>query len=202
MTLYTQVMSREVERQPLDLPEHRRYTHRAHRFPGKFHPPLIKKLLQDHDEHETIADPMCGSGTVGVEGVAVGKDVLCVDLDPLSCLITRGKTRPVPPSDFRAVGKRIVDCAGELSTESGFDEEVARAEIEQNLEGTPFVPPYNLFHWFEPYVAVAYSRLLHAADQVLEIESAEMEDAVLLALAAIVRLNSRADPQPDRKSVV
>lgn len=189
-------MSGEAELQPLNLPEHRRYTHRAHRFPGKFHPPLIKKLLQDHAEHDVIADPMSGSGTVGVEGVAAGKDVLCVDLDPLSCLITRGKTRPVDPSDLRAVGKRILDRAGEMPSEGTFDEETAREEVERNLEGTPFVPPYNLFHWFDPYVAVGYSRLLQASDQVLEIEPPAMEDAVWLALAAIVRLNSRADPQP------
>jgi len=189
-------MSGKAELEPLDLPEHRRYTHRAHRFPGKFHPPLIKKLLQDHPAHDVIADPMCGSGTVGVEGVAAGKEVLCVDLDPLSCLITRGKTRPVAPDDLRAVGKRVLDRAGKMPSEGAFDEDAARAEVEQNLDGTPFVPPYNLFHWFEPYVAVGYARLLNAADAVLEIEPPTMEDAILTALAAIVRRNSRADPQP------
>lgn len=189
-------MSGEVELQPLDLPEHRRYTHRAHRFPGKFHPPLIKKLLQDHGEHEVIADPMAGSGTVGVEGVAAGKHVLCVDLDPLACLITRGKTQPVEPHDLQAVGKRILDRTGELPEQGEFDESEAEELVNQNLDGTPYVAPYNLFHWFDPYVAVGYSQLLRGADQVLDIEPQSMQNAVHTALAAIVRRNSRADPQP------
>lgn len=189
-------MASDTELNPLDFPEHRELTHRAHRFPGKFHPPLIKDIIERRSHHETIADPMCGSGTVGVEAIAKNRDVLCCDLDPLSCLMTRGKTKPVSPAELRNVSKRILSLVDRFPSEGDFRKDEAKDEIHENLQGTPSVPPMNLFHWFEPHVAVGYSRLLRAAYDVLEIESNVMRDAIRTSLAAIVRKISRADPQP------
>lgn len=187
----------ESDLEPLDLPTHKEYTHRAHRFPGKFHPPLIKKILSDHSDHTAIADPMCGSGTVGVEGLVAERDVLCVDLDPLSCLITRAKTNPINGDVLLELGESILDNINELPQEGDVGEEAARREININVEGTPFGVPQNLFHWFEPYVAVGYSRLLKEIDHILGSSTdSKSEDAILTVLAAMIRRISRADPQP------
>lgn len=183
-------------RKPLDLDAGREFTHRAHRFPGKFHPPLVKEVLEQYPDYMEVADPMCGSGTVGVEGVAKCREVLCADLDPLSCLMTRGKTHPVDPDDLRNVAKRILSGVIAFPDPGTVDEEQAGNEIENNIAGTPSIKPLNLFHWFEPYVAVGYSRLLSSAHHYLEIESKPMNDAIRMALASIIRQISRADPQP------
>lgn len=180
---------------PLDLPEGKTFTHEAHRFPGKFHPPIVTKILKDHHDHDVIADPMSGSGTVAVEGVANGKQVLCTDLDPLSCLMTRAKSRPVVAAELEKLRDKIVEKVtpvprGEISKEE------AEREIESNISKTPYVAPYNTFHWFDPYVVVGYSRLLSAADTLLDGRSDAMGDAINTSLAAMVRLISRADPQP------
>src|SRR6056297_2666148 len=95
--------------EPLDLPEIREYTHRAHRFPGKFHPPLIAHILDKHDEHDVVADPMCGCGTTGVEAAVNGKDAILNDIDPLSALMSRGKTNPVQPDEFLEVRDEILE---------------------------------------------------------------------------------------------
>lgn len=182
---------------PLDLPETKEYTHRSHRFPGKFHPPLINKLIKDHPDHDVIADPMSGSGTVGVESAAAGKDAICVDLDPLSTLMTRAKSIPVDPDEFVEVGEQILAGVDNFPEEGEpKSEESAREAVETNLSGTPFCVPYNLFHWFEPYVAVGFSRLLLSAYDELDSVSPEMDDAIRMSLASIVRKVSRADPQP------
>lgn len=182
--------------QPLNLPDGKAYTHRAHRFPGKFHPPLVEKLIKDHPGRQQIADPMCGSGTVGVQAVANGRQALCMDLDPLACLMTRGKTNPVDPNDLRNVSKRILGLVEGFPDAGEFDEDSAMAEVQSNLDGTPSVVPINLFHWFDPYVAVGFSRLLRASYSVLAIESTEMTDAIRTSLASMIRHISRADPQP------
>lgn len=182
--------------EPLDLPKRQEYTHRAHRFPGKFHPPLIAKIIEDHPDREVIADPMSGSGTVAVESAVANRDALCVDIDPLSELMTRAKSQPVPSDKLRDVGEEILDEAGELPEEGDYEEEDARDEIEANLNSTRYCEPYNMFHWFEPYVAVGFSRLLATASEILENENDRMTDAIHLCFAASVRRISRADPQP------
>lgn len=184
------------ELKPLDLPNRQEYTHRAHRFPGKFHPPLIAKIIEDHPEYSVIADPMCGSGTVAVESAVAGREALCVDIDPLSELMTRAKSQPVPTDELLDVGEEILSSSGPVPEEGELSEEEAREEVKSNLSGTRYCVPYNLLHWFEPYVAVGFSRLLSTANAVLEDESDEMTDAIHLCFAASVRRISRADPQP------
>ncbi|SIR88839.1 TRM11 family methyltransferase [Natronorubrum daqingense] len=186
----------EDELDPLDLSERRQYTHRAHRFPGKFHPPLIAEIIQQHPEHEVIGDPMCGSGTTGVESVVAGKNTLCIDIDPLSALMTRAKTKPVDVGAFNEVCDRIIDQVSGFPEKGSYSQERARQEVEQNISVGQYAIPYNLFHWFDPYVAVGYSRLLSESHHVLKHESNEMRDAVHTALAAMVRQISRADPDP------
>ena len=186
----------EDDLKPLDLPERQEYTHRAHRFPGKFHPPLIAKIIEEHPDRDVIADPMAGSGTVAVESAVANRDALCVDIDPLSELMTRAKSQPVPTDDLLDIGNAILDQSEEPPEEGELDEDIAKAEVEANLEGTQYCEPYNMFHWFEPYVAVGFSRLLSTANDILEDESDEMTDAIHLCFAASVRRISRADPQP------
>jgi hypothetical protein len=182
--------------EPLDLPEIKVYTHRAHSFPGKFHPPLISHLLEKYDDHNVVADPMCGCGTTGVEAVVNGMDAILNDIDPLSALISRGKTNPVEPDSFLEVRDEILESLGELPEEGELDQEEAEAIVEENIDGKPYVKPYNLFHWFEPYVAAGYSELLDIAYSAMADESGEMQDALHLSLAAMVRQISRADPEP------
>lgn len=182
---------------PLDLPEKKRYTHRAHRFPGKFHPPLITHILNEYGaDHDVIADPMCGSGTAGVEAIVTGKDALCNDIDPLSALMTRGKTCPVNPEELQAVSDQIIDKLSQLPDEGTVSEEEARKTIKSNLKGRDYQVPYNIFHWFEPYVAAGYSELLTTAHDTLIGEDVAMWDAVHTCLAAMIRQISRADPEP------
>lgn len=182
--------------EPLDLPDIRKYTHRAHRFPGKFHPPLVAHILNKHDEHDVIADPMCGSGTAGVEAAVDGKDAILNDIDPLSALISRGKTNPVDPKRFLELRNKILKSIGEFPEEGELSKEQAKARVNDNIEGKPYVKPYNLFHWFEPHVAAGYSKLLDKAYSAMDGESGEMQDALHLSLAAMIRQISRADPEP------
>jgi DNA modification methylase len=185
------------KQEPLTLPKGKEFTHRAHRFPGKFHPPLIKYIIREYgDSCDCIADPMCGSGTVGVEALVNGMDCLCLDLDPLSALMTQAKTSPVDPIKLRETGKQIVGGVDEFPEKTTISEEEAREEVQQNLDGTQFCIPLNFLHWFEPHVAVGYSRLLRSADSILKSRSQDMNVAIMTCLAAMVRQISRADPDP------
>lgn len=172
-------------RNPTDL------THGLFRFPGRFHPPLVAHLLGLHPEAKIIGDPMVGSGTVAVEAVACGKDGLYSDVDPLSCLLTRAKSRPVDPNWLLKTVQSII-AKSQPMAKAGVKQSEALDSID-DLEGsTQFRAPPNLFHWFEPYIIVNLCKTLHSAAEVRC--SSRRRDALLAVFAGVLRRLSRADP--------
>ena len=74
------------------------HTHGFHKYPAKFIPQIpkwaIRKYLNGH-KNKFILDPFCGSGTTLVEGVVAGYNVIGVDIDLLSVMISKVKTTRV-----------------------------------------------------------------------------------------------------------
>lgn len=68
-------------------------THGLFPYRGKFHPQLIKGLLNilGVEKGETILDPMCGSGTANIEAALMGINSFAVDISPFCQLMTRVK---------------------------------------------------------------------------------------------------------------
>jgi DNA modification methylase len=68
-------------------------THGLFPYRGKFHPQLIKGLLNivGVEKGETILDPMCGSGTANIEAALMGIDSFAVDVSPFCQLMTKVK---------------------------------------------------------------------------------------------------------------
>ena len=175
----------ETGRQPKDL------THGIFRFPGRFHPPLVKHLLELHPEAKIVGDPMVGSGTVAVEATALGKTGIYSDVDPLSCLLTRAKSQTVDPDWLTDTFTYIINQAKPLA-KTGTESEEAIRHIFDLEHSTKFRTPPNVFHWFDPYVVVNLCKVLQAiADNQY---SSAQQDALLLVIAGVIRRISRADP--------
>ena len=68
-------------------------THGLFPYRGKFHPQLIKGLLNIIGVHkgDIILDPMCGSGTANIEASLMGIDSYAIDLSPFCQLMTETK---------------------------------------------------------------------------------------------------------------
>jgi len=68
-------------------------THSLFPYRGKFHPQLIKGILNiiGIKKGETILDPMCGSGTANIEAALMGIDSVAVDISPFCLLMTKVK---------------------------------------------------------------------------------------------------------------
>jgi tRNA G10 N-methylase Trm11 len=68
-------------------------THGLFPYRGKFHPQLIKALINiiGIKEGETILDPMCGSGTTNVEAALMGINSIAIDLSPFCQFMTKVK---------------------------------------------------------------------------------------------------------------
>lgn len=68
-------------------------THSLFPYRGKFHPQLVKSLLNiiGLKKGDIVLDPMCGSGTTNIEASLLGIDSVAVDISPFCRLMTKTK---------------------------------------------------------------------------------------------------------------
>ncbi len=68
-------------------------THGLFPYRGKFHPQLIKAIMNiiGIEPGDTIIDPMCGSGTANIEAAINGINSLALDLSPFCRFMTKVK---------------------------------------------------------------------------------------------------------------
>jgi hypothetical protein len=69
-------------------------THSLFPYRGKFHPQMIRGLLNIMDDRrgDIVLDPMSGSATLSVEANLLGIDSVAIDVSPFCCLMGRVKT--------------------------------------------------------------------------------------------------------------
>lgn len=90
-------------------------SHALHAFAAKFPPQLPRVFIEGlTDKGETVLDPMMGSGTAIVEAFLCGRKAVGFDIDPLSLLICRVKTRPVDLLQAAWTGHRVLSTATRL----------------------------------------------------------------------------------------
>ncbi|MBC8228796.1 MerR family DNA-binding transcriptional regulator [bacterium] len=75
-------------------------THSIHPYPAKFIPQIPNTLIQELSSiGDTVLDPFCGSGTMSVEALRLGRHAIGLDANPLSCLISKVKTTKISQSE-------------------------------------------------------------------------------------------------------
>ena len=72
-------------------------THWIYPYKGKFHPQMIRALLNilKLDANETVLDPFIGSGTTAVEAQLPGINCIGIDVSPLCVLQSKVKTESI-----------------------------------------------------------------------------------------------------------
>lgn len=164
-------------------------SHGFHKYPGKFIPQIpewaIKTYLQ-HD-NEIILDPFVGSGTTLVESLMTGYKSYGIDIDPLSCLISKVKSTPILESDFSLVCDWIL-----LNIDSTEPEFMPQTE--------------RLTHWFTEEAIEKLSRIRSLTEKVPEYFShieniSDIYDALIIAFSGIIRRVSNADNQSQKTYV-
>ncbi len=68
-------------------------THGLFPYRGKFHPQMIKAVMNimGLKPGDTVLDPMAGCGTVAIEASIIGVNSIAYELSPFACLMTRAK---------------------------------------------------------------------------------------------------------------
>lgn len=141
--------------------------HGIHPYPAKFIPEIPASLIRilGVPEGTIVADPFCGSGVTLAEAQRAGHASVGIDLNPIACLISRVKTRPLP--------EHLLDIAEQIVATSA------------NRSGQPVRVPSipNVDHWFRPEVQLA---ILQITNGIQRVDDAAARDALSLALSSIL----------------
>lgn len=71
-------------------------THSYHRYPAKFIPQVVSRLIKKYTkEGDLVVDPFGGCGTTAIESKIAGRSSVAVDINPVAVLITKVKITPI-----------------------------------------------------------------------------------------------------------
>lgn len=79
---------------------------------GRIHPATARRLIGElAPAHSVVLDPFCGSGTVLLEAMLAGHDVIGTDPSPLAVLLAHRKTHPRDNAELEALVAGAEACA-------------------------------------------------------------------------------------------
>lgn len=146
-------------------------THGLHPYPARMIPQIARRLILSYSkEGELVWDPFCGSGSVLVEAMLLGRKCVGTDLNPYAVFLSRVKTTPIQPSLLRKALDHVVQEAKSLHNS-------AKGEIER-----PNIP--NIDYWFKPSVQRDLANLRRVLDTV---ENAPVRAFLKLCFALATR---------------
>ena len=156
-------------------------THGLFRYFGKFPPPIATYLIDNYAKEKSIIfDPMCGSGTSGVESVLHGKECILNDVNDLSRLLSKVKVTHIDIKKIDLEFNKIKNNYKPLSEkEYGF---------------TPsFLKNYK--HWFLDETVESLRGIKYLIEK---IDDVDIKNYFTICLMSIIRRVSRATTQQGR----
>lgn len=166
-------------------------THGFHKYPAKFIPQIprwaISKYLKS-GTNKFILDPFCGSGTTLVEGLLAGHNVIGIDIDPLSILISKVKTTPLKKSVLLDVYEWVINKINSIGSED-------------------FKPEcLNIRHWFTEETIDKLSQIRTILQKIsIEFKNEDgiddIQDFFFIAFSSIIRRVSNADNESQKTYV-
>lgn len=102
-----------------------------HFHPGRFVPQIPAALIGSLTAPGALVlDPFCGAGTTLVEAQRLGRSAIGIDLNPISCLVSRAKTIHLPAAE---IGRRLLAALDKWTA--------YRLEARSTRALTPLAPP-------------------------------------------------------------
>src|ERR1700728_3376590 len=78
-------------------------THNYYRYPARFSPTFVRAVIEEFTQPgDTILDPFLGGGTTLVEGLALDRRVIGVDINPIAVFVSKVKSTPLDQRQLTA----------------------------------------------------------------------------------------------------
>lgn len=174
--------------------------HGYHRYPAKFIPQLVRRLIDDYSQSgDLVADPFLGSATTGIEALRAGCRFYGSDINPVAYLISCAKCIPLPPERLDAVWQaldRQLDAVQSIGRRT-----LTRAEVEC-IRATDIArasPEERFEYWFPAGHRAALAAIV---ERIRPVEDADCRTFLLCAFSNILRqcsiwLSGSTKPQKD-----
>lgn len=79
-------------------------THHFYHYPARFAPAVAREIVQAFSaKGDWVLDPFMGGGTTIIEGLALGRRLIGVDINALAHFVTTVRTRPISTDDEKAI---------------------------------------------------------------------------------------------------
>jgi site-specific DNA-methyltransferase (cytosine-N4-specific) len=162
---------------------HYNYTHNLFPYPAKFPPePIRKHILHYSKPGEKVLDPFCGSGTVLIESILHNRNAVGIDLNPVSCLISKVKSTIYTKEqigELKLVIKQVEEAINDYAHWKSSSLSVAPTPNYKNIE-----------HWFKPEMIEELSAIKYCF--LSNVESS-IHDLLWMGFLSIIVTVSRQD---------
>jgi DNA modification methylase len=165
----------------------RAHVHGFHAYPARMHPVTASRLVASFiPRGGTVLDPFCGSGTVLVEAVLLGRDAIGTDLNPLAVALAHAKTRLRDDGELDA----LLSAA---RTVAAFAEERRRARA-----GATRRYPKEDTNAFDPHVLLEIDSLRHGIRTL--VGEALQADLMLVLSSILVKVSRKESDTSTREA--
>jgi len=166
------------------------YTHGFFKYPCKYIPHIPRWFLNKYGNSKTeqfgVIDPFVGSGTTLVESSLVGYPSYGIDIDPLSCLLSKVKTTKLSKRDI----KLLEDIKKTFKKK-------LKEDVVSESRLSKYQPNYSMLnYWFSKDAINNLSKIKYYIDYFYKkTKSKRIKDFLLIVLASIIRKASLAEEQ-------
>ena len=184
----------------LSRAERRWGPHGYHRYPAKFIPQLVRRIIEEYSAPGAlVADPFLGSGTSAVEAVRLRRLFWGTDINPVAMLISRAKSTPIAPPDLHRTWALLDAQLGKVPTVGRRPLTEEEKAAVASIAIAHCSPEERLRYWFPAPHRAALDEILGF---VLRLEDAGIRDFFLCAVSNILRgcsiwLSGSSKPQKD-----
>lgn len=170
----------------LELDKYKRnsyFTHNIHPYPAKFIPQIPRELiLRLSKKDDWVLDPFCGSGTTLVEAKLTCRNSIGVDVNPLSCLISKVKVTSLSLDNISEIKKVLF---------------IIKRDILRNVKFEQ--PEYpNIDLWFSEKAKNSLSVIRHYLNA---IEYGSVKEFLSVAFSSIVVKASNQESDTSYRSI-
>lgn len=166
------------------------FTHGIFKYPCKFIPHIPRWFIKKYSNKTTkkygILDPFVGSGTTLVESSLMGFPSYGIDVDPLSCLLSKVKTTTWTKRDKELLKSVYLELKDDLK-----NKRISKSHLAE------FTPPFNgLNYWFPEKSINDLATIKYLAHNAYKKnKNSKILNLLLITLASIIRKVSFAEEQ-------